>query len=385
MKKNDDERFFTHTTEDACAALGISHSTLYAYVSRGLLRAIKDPSESRRSLYDRRDIAQLSRRKSRGRSRRAVAASTLDWGEPVLVSSITRVSKGALFYREENARTLSQTATLESVGELLIGLPLDFTLSPAGEHDEAADPKQSPYARALRCLTRLATIENPIGNMHGPGALLQICAQHAAGTQRNEPSAIHEMLAEAWSDHPEAPDLIRRALVLCADHELNASTYAARVAASAGANLPACLLSGLATLSGTRHGGLTPICLDFMKAAEKKSDRRITRALRESPPPGFGHHLYPDGDPRATEILEHCKPSARWIEITDLVASEAGLLPNLDFALALLSDRLELPHGAGLGIFAVGRMTGWIAHALEQGASGKIIRPRARYVEKQGE
>lgn len=395
MKKTDENRFYSLTTEQACASLEISRGTLYAYVSRGLIRAIKDPNENRRSLYDRRDVARLRKRRTRGRSRSAVAASTIDWGEPVLASAITHVADGALFYRGHDAVQLSRSATLEEIGQLLIGARLELEPSLTNDVDvgmdidvdividQAVDLELTPYARIMRCLARLATIETPIDDAGLAGPLLWLTAQYAAGIREQPVQPIHRLLAKAWSDHSEAGELIRRALVLCADHELNASTYAARVSASAGAILPACLLSGLATLSGSRHGGQTPLCLEWMKAAEDQTNRRILRNLQERTPPGFGHHLYPEGDPRAREILAHCEPPGRWTEIVELIEAESGMLPNLDFGLAALANRLDLPDGAAFGLFAVGRTAGWIAHSLEQRSTDKIIRPRASYVETQ--
>lgn len=166
---------------------------------------------------------------------------------------------------------------------------------------------------------------------------------------------------------------------MCADHELNASTYAARVVASAGASLPASLLAGLATLSGSGHGGLTAKCRAWMDAVEGgASPERLNRAtLNGKPPPGFGHPLYPDGDPRAAALLHHCPVSKRWRQLIRQVHDATGSRPALDFALAHLERQFGLPGGSGLGIFAVGRTAGWIAHVFEQRQTGKLIRPRA--------
>lgn len=189
--------------------------------------------------------------------------------------------------------------------------------------------------------------------------------------------SIHERLALAWSSDTQAPDLIRRALVLCADHELNASTYATRVAASAGASLPACLVVGLATLSGSLHGGMTPECKIWMRSIKTSWDEGHPLAIQTTPPPGFGHALYPEGDPRAAELFIACGSPNEWRKALDQVRQQTGAHPTLDFGLALLEDRLNLPEGAGLGIFAIGRMVGWIAHIFEQRRTGQLIRPRA--------
>jgi citrate synthase len=210
--------------------------------------------------------------------------------------------------------------------------------------------------------------------------LLRLAALSAAGVSDADPSLpAHELIGRAWSNDPAAPDLIRRALVLCADHELNASAYTARVAASAEASLPAVLLAGMAALSGNRHGGLTSACRDWVVAMKGKlpPEWRAQHALDGKPAPGFGHLLYPDGDPRAEEVLRLVPEMPEWHGLARLVTAETGDHPTIDFGLALLERVLGLPEGAGMGIFAVGRMAGWTAHVFEQRQTGQLIRPRA--------
>ena len=119
IKNDENGGYFTVAYGEACARLGISRDTLYAYVSRGFVRAVAHPADARKSLYDRRDIEMLTARKQRGRSRRAVAASTIDWGEPVLSSKITRIADGRFFYRGRDAVELSRALTLEEALHLL--------------------------------------------------------------------------------------------------------------------------------------------------------------------------------------------------------------------------------------------------------------------------
>ena len=101
------------TAEQATARLGVSRQTLYAYVSRSRIGAAAAPDDPRRSLYDAADVRRLAERNRTGRSRRAVAASTISWGEPILVSAITRIEGGRLEYRGQDAIALAETATLE--------------------------------------------------------------------------------------------------------------------------------------------------------------------------------------------------------------------------------------------------------------------------------
>src|SRR6516225_3579286 len=107
------------TAEEAIASLGVSRQTLYAYVSRSRIGAVAAPDDPRRSLYDAADVRRLAERNRSGRSRRAVAASTISWGEPILASAITRIEGGRLEYRGHDAVALSDTATLEQVAALL--------------------------------------------------------------------------------------------------------------------------------------------------------------------------------------------------------------------------------------------------------------------------
>jgi len=374
MKKRSVDDCCTVRSSEACERLGISRDTLYAYVSRGLVRTVADPRDARRSLYDHRDIAALLARKARGRSRRAVAASTIDWGEPILTSAITRIADGTYYYRGTNAPAFSHTASLEDSLMLLAKVRDKAEPGVLLPNPVRASPR--PFNRILALIADLALADNA-GIQ--PGHVLRLAALSAAGRQKDTDGPIHDLLAEAWSSDPRAPDLIRRALVLCADHELNASTYATRVAASAGASLPACLLVGLATLSGTHHGGQTPKCRAWMQKQRIANKGGMAVPLGRKPPPGFGHALYPDGDPRAAELFQACGSPGKWLKILKRIQARHGIKPNLDFGLALLEDELDLPAGAGLGLFAVGRMTGWIAHVFEQRRTGKLIRPRAAF------
>lgn len=383
MKNNDaplnETAFFTLSAQDVCAATGISRATLYAYVSRGIVRAIAHPGDGRKSLYDRRDMRKILSGKKRGRSRQSVAASTIDWGEPILVSKITRIADGQFYYRGKDAVVLSDAMTLEDAARHLAGLRIDADRCAAPDFTPANHA--TPFDRMIAMMAGQVT--GPTAGDGRPAAakLMRLAALAAAGIGDDGESPIHVILARAWGakSRSDAPELLRRALVLCADHELNASAYAVRVAASAGASLPASLLAGLATLSGTRHGGLTPRCRKWMDQVAKGKIDPAFDPVGNNVPPGFGHPLYPDGDPRTRAIMQSCGQTgdAFWAKIADQVGQATGQHPSLDFGLALLERELDLPKGAGLGIFAVGRMAGWIAHLLEQRQSGKIIRPRA--------
>jgi citrate synthase len=212
--------------------------------------------------------------------------------------------------------------------------------------------------------------------------LLDVLTDAVAGDVGGGP--IHNRLALAWGLGPGGPgaDLIRRILVLVADHELNASAFAARVAASTGASLSASALAGLATLSGPRHGGATVAVRTFAAEATQLGPRAAiaNRLVEDRALPGFGHQLYPVDDPRAAALLERFKAPPELQALRDAVQSVAGLAPNVDFALMAASQALRLPSDAPFALFLVARCAGWIAHAIEQGQADTLIRPRARYV-----
>jgi citrate synthase len=371
--------------EDARARLGVRPQTLYAYVSRGRVQTRPDPRDPRRSLYRAADIAALAQRKARSRKVSDVAAGAIAWGEPVLASEITTVAGGRLFYRGRDAIRLAETETLESVARLLRGghgAALKRTDRPA--------PPQHPdmRARAYLALALRAVSDPPARGRNAlalaveAATLLDVLTDAVAGYVGGGP--IHNRLALAWGLGPGGPgaDLVRRILVLVADHELNASAFAARVAASTGASLAASALAGLATLSGPRHGGATAAVRTFAAEAARLGPRQAieSRLVDDRALPGFGHNLYPDGDPRALALLERFEPPAELADLRDAVQAITGLAPNVDFALMAACEALRLPPDAPFALFSVARCAGWIAHAIEQGAADTLIRPRARYV-----
>ncbi|HZZ89333.1 MAG TPA: citrate synthase family protein [Caulobacteraceae bacterium] len=372
------------SAEEALARLRVRPQTLYAYVSRGRLRAEPDPDEPRRSRYRASDVSALAQRKARGRKAADVAVAAIAWGEPVLASAITTVRDGRLYYRGEDAIGLSETATLEAVARLLrggLGLP----------PDEPQDPPSGPTARsrafaafALRAEADPPSQDRPAHDLAGEAAeLLDLMAAAIAGPEGAVPreedaGAIHERLGRAWRAPRDQWDAIRRALVLLADHELNASTFAARVAASTGASLAAAVLAGLSALSGPRHGGMAGRVEAFAEAASARDWRRALGPA--GLPPGFGHALYPDGDPRAVSLLAAIEVPAALQRLRREVEAASGQRANVDFALVALRRALGLPAEAPFALFALGRTAGWLAHAIEQIETGAVIRPRARYV-----
>lgn len=368
------------TASETIVALGISKQTLYSYVSRGRVRARTDPKDSRRRLYDAGDVLRILEVKQRGRARKAVAQSTIHWGEPILHSSLTNIADGRFFYRGQDAVRLSETKSLEDIACLLWkvkGLPRVSLM-------RTKIKGATPMERSLRAVADLATVPTgrKLEGIREATLLLRLMAAATAGTDVISNQPVHLQLARAWRVKAGGADLIRKALVLCADHELNASAYAVRVVASAGASLPASLLAGLAALSGDLHGGMTNRVAALMTDSHARLDlqKKLAALLKEKDGlPGFGHRLYSEGDPRAVSLLTAAQPSPHWSRFIAIGSRLSGNRPTVDVGLAFLQDKLSLPLGAGLGIFALGRTVGWIAHALEQRAEGKLIRPRAEF------
>eukprot|EP00998_Keelungia_sp_KM082_P008278 NODE_4467_length_781_cov_1.285933_g4444_i0.p1 GENE.NODE_4467_length_781_cov_1.285933_g4444_i0~~NODE_4467_length_781_cov_1.285933_g4444_i0.p1 ORF type:complete len:180 (+),score=10.21 NODE_4467_length_781_cov_1.285933_g4444_i0:1-540(+) len=174
--------FFTLSAQEVCAATGISRDTLYAYVSRGIVRAIAHPGGARKSLYDNRDVRKIIAGKKRGRSRQSVAASTIDWGEPILVSKITRIADGRFFYRGRDAVGLSQTMTLEDAARLLAGLRVDQDRCCAPDFIPANHA--TPFDRMIAMMAGEVT-SHPAGDGRPVAAkLMRLAALAAAGCAR---------------------------------------------------------------------------------------------------------------------------------------------------------------------------------------------------------
>lgn len=364
--------------------LGIRPQTLYAYVSRGRIEAAAHPRDPRRSLYRASDVAALAQKKARGRRAADVAAEAIAWGEPVLPSAITTVAGGRLWYRGRDVATLAdQGLTLENIGRLLRG-----GHGAALKSSRRPEPPAADSARARLFLTLAARAgREPPARGRAPLALameaadlLEAVVDAAAGLTGEGPA--HLRFAAAWGLDADGADLVRRTLVLLADHELNASTFAARVAASTGASLSAACLAGLSALSGPLHGGMAARVEAFVEEAERRDPSQAVsaRLARGAAMPGFGHPLYPDGDPRAAALLSAFTAPALLAELRTTTETATGLQPNIDFALVSLARTLKLPPDAPFILFATARSAGWMAHAIEQLQTGRLIRPRARYV-----
>ncbi len=383
MQSSNQDRGVSLTAREAAAELGITRATLYAYVSRGLIRAEAGPG--RVKAYNAGDVRALRRRTAGG------SAPAPEAAQPVLSSAITLIDRGQLYYRGRDAVRLAAAASLETVAGIL--WQSDDAQLFAEAPPDVIEPAGLPGpARAIALLAQAGATDDRAHNLGPRGVarsgaqILHLVARGLLPGFADERGALHERLARLWRV-PAAQDVIRAVLVLSADHELNASAYAARVVAATRATPYQAVIAGLAALQGPRHGGQTAQVAALFREADHAGDAEeavLGRLARGEALPGFGHPLYPAGDPRGTALLarlpEARPESAQARAIVTAAGKLADLKPNIDFALVALQRGWQLPDRAPFALFAIGRTVGWIAHAQEQYGDERLIRPRARYV-----
>jgi citrate synthase len=355
-----------------------------------------EPGSRRERRYWAEDIERLVQRREHD-----TAGAALDWGAPVLDSAITAIGPEGPCYRGRDVLRLAREASVRDVAGLLWQVEGADVFAadnlPAVEANwQAAEMAARGLPALERCLALLphAVVSDARAYDFSPRAVAQTGARIlrlvAAIVGARAPSArpVDAVLADAWQAGTVGRQLIRAAIILCADHELNVSTFTVRCVASASASPYFAVLAGLAALRGQRHGGMTERAGAFLETVlgTPDLDREIAERLQRGDIlPGFGHPLYREADPRARlllDLLEAAQSAAAAAArpIAAAVTAATGRLPNIDWALAVLARHLALKPGAALGLFALGRTIGWIAHAQEQYASGRLIRPRARYV-----
>ncbi len=405
------------SAEEATRLLRVKPQTLYTYVSRGLIRSMAQLDDKRR-LYYREDIENAIARGVLRRGQGAAAEGAMRWGgQPVIDTSITEITPEGPRYRGHSAVELAAGGcSYEAAAELLwTGMlqhdPLHWSPSalPGGfsaQLDAVALGGERPpilriFTLAAGLLGAGETVRSEIGRGNTLAAardLILVLAgclgylgkrpafEMPKGSGRVAEFAARALLAQPSAD---AIDAINQALVLCADHELSSSTFAARVAASTGAELRGCVLAALATHAGATLGGGCDIAEDLVRGARTRADVRQRLASAEKAGqriPGFNLPLYPRGDPRARLLLERAKSlSGRDARIESIYAfieeaeERLQLHPSIEVGLVALSAALDLPERSASALWALGRSAGWIAHVIEQRLAGFVLRPRARY------
>ena len=433
---------------EAASRLGIKQATLYSYVSRGVLTRRRaggggagggsdgGGSGGKGSRFDPGEVEELARR---GRPRRPPGLAGL-----VIESGVTEIAGNRLWFRGLDALNLARDWDFEDVCELLWGVrPAPDHAGPgsagpgsagpgsagpdagewqatpaalaAGTAAQAALPPGTFPLERLQVIVPALAAADPLRLQFDPpavaaagraiiGGLVGCLPLAGAGNQQTpaaagagnlETVAAAGIPARLWPRlSPDDPppgllDALRAALVLLADHELAASTLAARVAASVRADPYAVVATGLGAVGGALHGGASLGAETMLAAAQDAAaaPRVVGELLRRGERvPGFGHFVYRGGDPRAGLLLAmvaRAVPASPRLAVVDAVLAEMHRRslpePNIDFALAVLASCAGMIRGAGEVIFAVARTAGWLAHALEEYTARTPLRPRAVY------
>ncbi len=405
------------SSSEAAQWLNVRRQTLYAYVSRGLVRSVQSPS-SRERLYAREDLERLHQRAMVRDGQAAVAASALNLGHPIVVTSITEITPRGPSYRGRLAVDLAaQDAGFEQVAELLwSGMWHDQALVwPSAEHKPGLNTVLQPLTPTMAReqmaeVFALAVMQMGMGRGTVQSRLVQGRPLDAArelilaltgclgflakGGAYLPPqpsssvvSAVLRALGKPGDHHDQR--LLNAMLVLLADHELSPGTFAARIAASSGSALHACLAAALAANSGIevtrRYDRVEQFLSDANPHAQTLSDisRRVDGGQSV---PGFEHPLYPSGDPRAAWLLEQLQqrrlpPAAeKSLAFIEKIAARHALHPRHELAVLVSCQAMRFPPGTAGGLFMLARLAGWVAHVLEQRLSPTLIRPRAKFV-----
>lgn len=406
--KDDPHARLLSTTEVA-RRLGVKQQTVYAYVSRGLLRP-HAASVHRHSLFAPDEVERLATR-----ARRPSRSGAL---EVVIETQLTALDPaGRLHYRGRDVIELARFRSFEDVAGLLwdgdpfapwelhgadrrliagVGsaLPASIRLTDlipvavaalgaADEHaaDRRPEAVREAGGRMMAGALELIAIASPPDASASDGS--------AAATAGGAASGLWLALRQDGKrPRPAQQAALNTALVLFADHELAASTLAARVAASAWADPYRVVLAGLGPLGGSLHGGASLAVEALLAEAGSPADAFavLERHVVAGAVPGFGHRVYRGPDPRAEHLLERLsavsddEPARLAVEATLAAAASLGLPPaNGDFGLAALCHVMRLRPGSASAIFTLARMVGLVAHALEEYPHRLRFRPRATY------
>jgi citrate synthase len=394
------------STAETARRLGVKPETVYAYVSRGLLTRERTASGS---TFDPQEIAQLAHRA------RHAPADGAPPGGPVFVTEVAKIQEGRLCYRGLDAVTLSRSRSFEEVATWV------WTGRWPTERERpwrATRPALNSVRAVLKCFGNeslpverwmvavpTAALVDDLRHDLAPAAVPIVGRRLIAtlvdtlpmvGIRSEGGRSVSERLWPRLSPLPLTPgrrQVIEAALVLSADHELAASTLAARVAAALRADPYAVVSTGLGPASGNWYPGSTgaPGEVERLLAEAERSDpeRAVGDRLRQSGSPvhGFGMPLYPAGDPRGRELLARLREvggdPARHLLVERImrIGRDRGFpAPNVDLGLGALSFCAEMIPGAGQAIATLGKVAGWLAHAMEEYAEPTRFRARAAYV-----
>lgn len=369
---------------EALDRLGIKTQTLYAYVSRGRIIARPDPADSRRSLYDAEDIDRLSRGESPAPRPGVAPDRSGARGEADIASSLSVVADGRLFYRGLDAVQLSQQATLEEIACRLWGLR-DANLFTGIKPRLDGVVGVSIRARTFAILSRRA--EEDVTSRACDAETLKTqaaCILNETIDAASGPGPrlhFHQRLARAWKTIDRDSHMIRRALVLAADDELDSAVLAVRAAVGGGAPIAGAALAGLTTLVGsTVLQDLTDASTWVVEARRSPVEASQRRLQEAGTLPGFTAAAGSHDAARAAALLSASDLPAD-LRAVQRAGEETGQgQATFAMALAILARRLELPRQGAADLFMLGRLTGLLGHAVDQATNGSPIRARLRYV-----
>lgn len=384
------------TSEEAARALGVKPETLYAYVSRGIIHSERVPGQ-RRSRFRRDDVERHA-----ARSRAGGRAGGL---EVVIETELTSLDpRGRLAYRGWDVADAVRGSSFEAVASWLWtgttdlatwSAPATTVVAAARMMDVLAE--SPPVDRWRAALSALRAADPLRGDrrataVQATGRALVSGLVDALPLLGHEPAHDRRIAARLWPRLTPAPPSDRRlavvdaALVLLADHELAASTLAARVAASTWADPYLVVQAGLSALGGPLHGGAGEQARALLRDAAAAGvapaiGRRLEAGGRL---PGFGHAVYEQLDPRVGPLLDRLAETGDAPPVLDplleLVAERGLPFPNVDLALAAVGEAYGMVDGATETLFATARIVGWLAHAIEEYRHALRFRTRAAYV-----
>lgn len=404
------------SAREACGVLQIKPATLYTYVSRGLLHPISN-SGRKSSSYRREDVESLRMRSDARKGHGAVAASAMHWGQPVISTAISEITPDGPRYRGHLATDLVRhPGQFENVAELLWSgvlpdernnwpselMPSNINTALKGMDIAFKDPIRmmrvfSVAATALGGGTLAEEVRNGsitrcsremIFAFAGCCGLLGETRAFVA-PEGDRQIAEHILAALDIAPTVELIHALNAALIVGADHEMASSTFVARIAASTGAGLHACIVAALATHTGSRLTGGCNRVEDLMRGLT--SMPQVTRQVAEADRhraslPGFSMPLYPRGDPRALCLIELAKANPRQSRHSEFVfrfleevQTRVGIFPSIDAGIVALCITYGLPSRMASALWGIGRSAGWIAHSLEQRLSGVTLRPRGQF------
>ncbi len=372
MSRQSDENYLT--TAEVARKLKVKPETIYAYVSRGLLTSVRARGR-RGSLFAAADVERLA-------SKSVEHAGVVEQIE----SELTLLQDDELYYRGHSVKQLATSQTVESVAHLLWTgeLTRRQRFQAPGDSVELARsamnvlPDSARLTDRLRVAVAVLGAADPMRFDLTPRSVV-LAAERLIGVlvtalpgpvpALNPQQSLGSRLWPKFSPHRPRPEVLEAALILLADHGLAVSTVAARVAASARANLYAVVSAGLGALDGQYHGAAPTLAYEFLQRAQRDPLQALSDQLRSGEPvPGFGHRIYRERDPRA-EVLLGMLGDHPVVETIQVLAARMPSFPNSDLAVAAMMHAYEFRADAGDALLALARMIGWTAHALEEYAA----------------